>query len=139
MCMTDKFWLELIDIIRRPELKADPRFLTPGSRGTHREALTQILEEELRRQPTSYWLEAFRGRLPAAPVLDVATALESEFVAEADMIRRVPHPNRPDFRVLSNPLKLDGQRLEQQVCSALGADGEELLAEAHPHRAGSGG
>jgi crotonobetainyl-CoA:carnitine CoA-transferase CaiB-like acyl-CoA transferase len=138
MCMTDKFWLELIDIIRRPELRADPRFATPGSRGTHREALTQILEEELRRQPTSHWLGAFRGRVPAAPVLDVATALESEFVAEADMIRQVPHPNRPDFRVLSNPLKLDGERLEQQVCSALGADEQELLAEAQPHPVGSG-
>ncbi len=138
MCMTDKFWRELVDILGRPDLKADPRFATPGSRGTHREALTQILDEELCRRPTSDWLEAFKGRLPAAPVLDVATALESEFVAEADMIRTVPHPNRPDFRVLSNPLRIDGERLELRVCSALGADGEELLPDAPAHRAGKG-
>lgn len=125
MCMTDKFWLELVEILGRPELKGDPRFATPGSRGAHREALTQLLDEELSRQPTRHWLDAFKGRLPAAPVLDVATALESDFVAEADMIHRVPHPNRLDFRVLSNPLKIDGERLELRVCSPLGADGRE--------------
>lgn len=129
MCMTEKFWLELLDIIGRPDLTADPRFATPGSRGTHRESLAPILEEELRRQPMSYWLEAFKGRVPAAPVLDVATALESRFVAEAGMIRGVPHPQRPDFRVLSNPLKIDGERLELRVCSQLGSDGEALLGE----------
>ena len=132
MCMTDKFWLELVDTLGRPDLKADPRFATPGSRGVHREALTQTLDEELSRHPTSHWLDAFKGRLPAAPVLDVATALESEFVAEADMVRQVPHPNRPDFRVLSNPLKIDGERLELRVCSPLGADGDEGAAVGAP-------
>ena len=138
MCMTQKFWLELIDILGRSDLKDDPRFTTPGSRGAHREELTRILDEELRRESTSYWLDAFKGRLPAAPVLDVAAALESEFIAEADMIRRVPHPHRPDFQVLSNPLKIDGERLELRVCSALGADGEELLGQRAPRRSAKG-
>ncbi len=135
MCMTDKFWRELVGILQRPDLETDPRFSTPGSRGAHREALTQLLDEELSRHPTGYWLAAFNGRLPAAPVLDVATALESDFVAEAGMIRRVPHPNRPDFRVLGNPLKIDGERLEQHVCSPLGADGGETLAPSTRHAA----
>ena len=138
MCMTDKFWLELVAILGRADLKTDPRFATPGSRGVHREALTRVLDEELSRQPTSHWLDAFKGRLPAAPVLDVATALESDFVAEAHMIRQVPHPNRLDFRVLSNPLKIDGERLEQRVCSALGADGEELPTPPPGRRAVEG-
>ncbi|MGH8218001.1 MAG: CaiB/BaiF CoA transferase family protein [Steroidobacteraceae bacterium] len=129
MCMTEKFWRELVDILARPDLEGDPRFATPGSRGTHRQALTQILDEELSRQPMRHWLDAFKGRLPAAPVLDVATALESDFVAEAGMIRPVPHPSRPDFRVLSNPLKIDGERLDLRVCSPLGADGIDALAD----------
>jgi crotonobetainyl-CoA:carnitine CoA-transferase CaiB-like acyl-CoA transferase len=44
--------------------------------------LTGILEEELSRAPTHEWLVKMKGRLPVAPVLDVATALDSEFVAE---------------------------------------------------------
>jgi crotonobetainyl-CoA:carnitine CoA-transferase CaiB-like acyl-CoA transferase len=127
MCMTDKFWLELIHALARPDLKDDPRFATPVSRGTHREALTQILDGEFSRMPTGHWLRVLNGRVPVAPVLDVATALDSDYVAEAGMVRTVPHPHRPDFRVLSNPLRIDGERLDLRVCAPLGGDSEELL------------
>ncbi len=122
MCMTDKFWLALIEAIGRPELQRDPRFASIRARHTHREALTCVLDEELARKPTRYWLTQFEGRLPAAPVLDVATALDSDFVAASGMIRSVPHPAKADLRVLSNPMKIDGRRLASQACSALGAD-----------------
>lgn len=127
MCMTEKFWLAFIEAIGRPELQADPRFATVRSRHAHRETLTCLLDEELSRQPTRYWLARFEGLLPAAPVLDVATALDSEFVAANGMIQKVPHPARSDLRVLSNPLKIDGRRLASHVCSPLGADNAELL------------
>jgi hypothetical protein len=45
------------------------------------------------------------------------------------MIRNVPHPARPDMRVLANPLKVNGKRLEQTVCSQVGADNETYLAQ----------
>jgi hypothetical protein len=44
------------------------------------------------------------------------------------MIQKVAHPVRPDFRVLSNPLKINGERLELQVGSQLGADTEQLCS-----------
>jgi crotonobetainyl-CoA:carnitine CoA-transferase CaiB-like acyl-CoA transferase len=46
------------------------------------------------------------------------------------MIRNTPPPQRGDFRTLANPIKLDGRRLPSKVCSALGADTDELLREA---------
>ncbi len=122
MCMTDKFWLELVAALARPDLASDPRFATPVSRGVHREALTGILDEEFGRMPTSHWLSLLSGRLPVAPVLDVAAALESRFVAESGMIREVRHPERADLKVLSNPLKIDGERLELTACTPLGSD-----------------
>jgi crotonobetainyl-CoA:carnitine CoA-transferase CaiB-like acyl-CoA transferase len=127
MCMTEKFWRAFIEAIGRPELQADPRFATVRSRHANRETLTRVLDEELSRQPTRYWLARFEGLLPAAPVLDVATALDSEFVAANGMVQKVPHPARSDLRMLSNPLKIDGRRLASQVCSPLGADNAELL------------
>ena len=135
MCMTDKFWLELLGALERQDLASDPRFATPGSRGAHREALTRILDEEFARMPTSHWLRILNGRLPVAPVLDVATALDSGFLAEAGMVGEVSHPSRPSLKVLSNPLKIDGRRLELAVCSALGADNAELLPDAAPRQA----
>jgi len=134
MCMTDKFWLELTDALGRADLRADPRFASPQSRHAHRAALTQSLEQELRRAPTREWLKRLEGRVPVGPVLDVAAALESDFVKEAGMIQRVPHPAREDFRVLGNPLKINGERLDLKVCAPLGADNAALLEEAPAHR-----
>ena len=139
MCMTDKFWLAFLDAIGRADLHADPRFATVRARHAHREELTRLLDQELSREPTRHWLARFEGRLPAAPVLDVATALDSEFVAASGMIQSVAHPAKDDdLRVLSNPLKIDGQRLPAQVCAPLGADNAELLEARASRRAADG-
>ena len=45
------------------------------------------------------------------------------------MVRSVVHPARSDLRVLANPLKIDGKRLEQVAAPNLGADTEAVLAE----------
>ena len=133
MCMTEKFWLEFLEALGRPDLKTDPRFSSMSARNTHQEILTQVLEQELSREPTSHWLAKFEGRLPVAPVLDIASALDSDFLATTAMIHKVAHPARPDFRVLSNPLKINGERLELRVGSQLGADTEQLCSA--PQRA----
>jgi crotonobetainyl-CoA:carnitine CoA-transferase CaiB-like acyl-CoA transferase len=44
MCMTDKFWAELIGAIGRPDLASDPRFGTQALRQANRDALTEIID-----------------------------------------------------------------------------------------------
>ena len=122
MCMTDKFWGELIAAIGRPELGADPRFLTQASRQTNRDALTGIIDDEMSRQSNAYWLGKLNGVLPVAPVLDLAQALDSPFLRTTDMIHVIAHPAKPGMRVLANPIKINGARLEQAPCSPFGAD-----------------
>ena len=56
-------------------------------------------------------------------------ALDAEFPRATGMVRNVPTADRPDFRVLGNPLKIDGQRPEQVAAPALGADNDALLGE----------
>jgi crotonobetainyl-CoA:carnitine CoA-transferase CaiB-like acyl-CoA transferase len=67
------------------------------------------------------------GVLPVAPVFDLEEALENPFLKSTQMISQVPHPARADMRVLANPIKINGQRLSQQVCSAPGADNAAIL------------
>src|SRR4029077_9818404 len=74
MCMTEKFWSEVLNAIGKPELASDPRFANAALRQANREALTGIIDAELRRQSTSYWLDKLNGVLPVAPVLDLAQA-----------------------------------------------------------------
>ncbi|MCA3179822.1 MAG: CoA transferase [Burkholderiaceae bacterium] len=130
MCLTPKFWAALLSVLGRPELDADPRFATPEARQTHRDALTDVLDAAFRTATTAQWMRTIAGRLPAAPVYELAEALENPFLKTNGMIRNVPHPERPDFRVLANPIRINGERLGQRVCSAMGADTDGVVGGA---------
>jgi crotonobetainyl-CoA:carnitine CoA-transferase CaiB-like acyl-CoA transferase len=138
MCMTDKFWGELLAALGRTDLASDPRFTTQSLRQINRGALMGIIDGELRQHNTAFWLDRLNGVLPIAPVLDLAQALDSPFLQTTEMIHTIPHPARPDMRVLSNPIKINGERLAQTPCSAYGADTRAYVGEIRaPERAGS--
>jgi crotonobetainyl-CoA:carnitine CoA-transferase CaiB-like acyl-CoA transferase len=128
MCMTEKFWQELTRVIDRPSIAADPRFASMPLRREHRDALTVVLDSVFETDTTARWLERLQGALPAAPVYDMAQALENPFPLATGMIRSTPHPLRADFRSFANPIKLDGQRLPAASAPALGADTDAVLA-----------
>jgi crotonobetainyl-CoA:carnitine CoA-transferase CaiB-like acyl-CoA transferase len=129
MCMLEKFWRTFVEGIGRPELAVDPRFVDFAARRQHREALTPLIDEALMAHPTAHWVERFAGRIPIAPVLDVRQALENSFVERIEMLQTVEHPFGP-LRMLRNPIRLDGQRLDGRPCPPCGADSEALLREA---------
>lgn len=129
MCMTEKFWQELMRVLDAPTLAQDPRFATMPLRREHREALTPLLDAEFRRDTTAHWLAKLQGVLPAAPVYHLAQALDNPFPAATGMVRTVPHPARERFRALANPIKLDGTRLPSRSAPQLGADTDAVLAE----------
>ena len=129
MCMTDKFWGELLAAIGRTDFASDPRFATQSLRQANREALTALIDDELRRESNAYWLKKLNGVLPVAPVLDLAEALDSPFLQAAEMIQTIAHPAKPAMRVLSNPIKINGERLSQTPCSAYGADTAHYVGE----------
>jgi crotonobetainyl-CoA:carnitine CoA-transferase CaiB-like acyl-CoA transferase len=129
MCMTNGFWEKLISSIGRPDLGSDPRFATQSLRQANRDALTEVIDSELKREPTATWLKKLNGVLPVAPVLDLAQALDSPFLQETGMIRTIPHPAKPAMRILANPIKVNGERLEQTPCAAYGANTATYVEE----------
>jgi len=129
MCMTQKFWLNLCEVMERPELAVDPRFPDPNTRARNRAAMSAELDVTFRTRTTAEWLAAMNGLLPAAPVYRLDQALDSDFARATGMVSSVPHPVKDDLRILANPLRIDGERLEQSACAALGADNEELLGK----------
>jgi crotonobetainyl-CoA:carnitine CoA-transferase CaiB-like acyl-CoA transferase len=130
MCMTDKFWGEFIAAIERSDLGSDPRFATAALRQANRDVLTSIIDDETKKQSNAYWLGKLSGVLPIAPVLDLAQALDSPFLKATDMINTISHPAKPAMRVLANPIKIDGERLEQAPCPAFGADTSDYVGGA---------
>jgi crotonobetainyl-CoA:carnitine CoA-transferase CaiB-like acyl-CoA transferase len=129
MCMNEKFWRILCDVIGRPDLADDHRFATAVKRRENRDALVPLLDEELRKGTTEHWLGVLTGKIPVAPVYDLAQALDAPFTRSTGLVRSIAHPARPQLRVLANPLKIDGARLEQRACASLGADNVLLPQE----------
>ena len=130
MCMTPKFWEALAHGIAQPGLLADPRFATPALRREHRQNLSDLLDDAFTQASSQAWMSRLAGKLPVAPVLNVAQALDNPYAASVGMVQTVPHPAAPGLRMVANPVKLDGQRTPAKVCSALGADTDALLLQA---------
>lgn len=128
MCMKEKFWLSLLEVIGRRDLAGDPRFATAAQRHRNLAAMTELLDREFSRLATAEWVDKLASVIPAAPVYDIARALDSDFVNSQGLVENLPHPARGDFRMLANPLKIDGRRLPGRVCGRLGQDSAGILA-----------
>ena len=128
MCMLEKFWQTFIAGIDCPSLASDARFADFPARRANREALTPLVDEALMRHDTAYWVKQFAGKIPIAPVLDIAHALDNPYVERVGMLQSVDHPQGPQ-RMLRSPIKLDGERLSGKACPPLGADAADLLSE----------
>jgi len=130
MCMTEKFWQALLGVLGRADLASDPMYADAKARRVHRDALTVVLDSEFERETTQHWLGRLQGLLPVAPVHDLPQALDNPFATAIGMVRPLSHPVRPDFRVLANPIKLDGERLPSRRAPRLGEHTDEILGDA---------
>lgn len=128
MCMTDKFWGLLIDIIGHPELNDDPRFATMRDRASNRDALTPVLDEILQQDVTANWLAKLQTHVPVAPVYELPAALDNPFVQQINMRAKMPHHDG-ELEVLRNPIRFDQERLATTPGRGLGENNEELLGE----------
>ncbi|MEU7871699.1 CoA transferase [Dactylosporangium sp. NPDC049140] len=84
----------LCRLVGRPELLTDPRFAAPEARKEHRAALNDELNPALRRRPAAEWeRELNAAGVPAARILTVPQALESEQLAHRGFITELPFPD----------------------------------------------
>lgn len=125
MCQTPKFWDAFCQRVERPDLLADERFATIPARARNRAALTEALDTILSAQTTAYWMGLLGGHVPVAPVLDIAQALDSPFVAETGMTDVVDHPDAREgrLRMLASPIKVNGVRPPGRRAPKLGEGG----------------
>ena len=64
-----------------------------------------------------------------APVYDLPNALDNPFVASIGMMQTMTHREFGEYRGLSNPIKIDQQRLQTHCGAGLGADNQEILGD----------
>ena len=104
MCNKEKFWGVLCGCIGKPEWAEAPEYKTFKDRLAHRDRLTVELDAVLQTQTTEEWMKRFAGKVPAAPVYDVAQALDNDFVAEQKLLKEFDHPSGP-VRMVASPVR----------------------------------
>ena len=128
MCNKEKFWPALCESINKPEWIDDSRFRQFADRLQARDLITELLDEILSTRTTSDWLDIFAGSVPAAPINDVADALDNPFVTDNQRLQTLQHPRKGPYRMVASPIKSEAQDAPGEAAPALGQHTDELLA-----------
>lgn len=123
-------------VMGREDLIDDPRFTTVPDRIANLNSLIEILSEETRKQPTSWWLERLEAEgIPCGPVLDHAQLLTHPQILARDMVEEVEHPKAGRLKTLGIPVKLsDTPGSIRRPAPSLGEHDTELRNEAEAAR-----
>ena len=128
MCNKEKFWPTLCELVEQPDWASDPRFQNFTHRLANRDALTTLLDEALAKRSTADWLSRFGGSVPAAPVNDIAQALDNPFVTEHGRLQTLTHPSAGEYRLVAPPVR-SADTPPSRPAPALGEHTDALLTE----------
>ncbi len=128
MGLTAKFWSLIIEKIGRPDIGENPDFADFPARLKNRDKLTKVLDAVFALKTVAEWMEIFAGLVPIGPVYSLDKALDNPYVAERGLIQTMDHPMKP-LRVLSNPIRDNGEVLPVKAAPQLGQDTDDILGE----------
>jgi glutaryl-CoA transferase len=125
----DRLFERTCEVIGRPELVTDERFVTNADRVRHREALIPILSEAFAARTADEWVDALEAAsVPSAPVRSIDDVFASEEGAAA--IQEVDDPVRGLLRLVADPIHVDGREPPVRLPPPrLGEHTDEVLAE----------
>ncbi|HET6211933.1 MAG TPA: CoA transferase [Micromonosporaceae bacterium] len=104
----------LCDLIGRPDLLTDPRFADREARKVHREALSHELNKALSARGAREWEDLLGpAGVPAARILTVPQAVESDQLTHRRFFADLPFPGEPArrLRVSGSGVLVDGRQL----------------------------
>jgi crotonobetainyl-CoA:carnitine CoA-transferase CaiB-like acyl-CoA transferase len=125
MCQTPKFWDLFCNIAGAGALATDVRFADIAARRQNLAALTEAVDDVFSMRTTAAWLELLGGKVPFAPVLNIAEALDAAYVREVGMIEMVAHAQGP-LRTLASPFRVNGVRAASTRAPRLGEHDQEF-------------
>ena len=123
-------WEKLARVLGRPDLPADPCFVTNQDRICHRAALNAVLEPIFLSRPKQHWIDALAAvGVPCGPVNELEEVFADPQVREREMVVHVPHPKRAAMPMLANPIRLSATPVQYRMPPpALGEHTDEVLA-----------
>ena len=104
-CIGDAFFERFLSVVPRAELQK-PEYLEQPARHADRERIEKVINEELGRNTSAYWLDKLRAaRIPCGPVNDFAEAMADPQVVARDMVVEVPLSQGGSVKMPGIPMK----------------------------------
>lgn len=131
MAVMDGQWLRLFDAIGRPELAADPRFLSAELRTANIDALYGILAEAIAGETTATWRRRFDAAdVPNGPANSLEDLLVEPYLVQTGYFQHHQHPSEGAFVTTRIPVEFsDSPGRVRRLPPRLGEHTEEVLAE----------
>jgi crotonobetainyl-CoA:carnitine CoA-transferase CaiB-like acyl-CoA transferase len=119
------------EVIERPDLADDPRYLTNLDRSKHRAALLPEIHRELLARRRDHLLARLsQANIPCGEVLGLHEALTSQRASAAGLVNAYDHPVAGRIDLLSPPYRFDGERLPvRRIPPPLGEGTADVLSE----------
>ena len=119
------------NIIERPDLMTDERFMDSGIRMKHREDLRKIIEDWAADKTVAEIVESRAHMLPCAPVNNFEQVYNDEHIREhREMFIEIPLADGNRMTITNNPIKMSEFRCRPEKGPSLpGGDNEDLLTE----------
>jgi crotonobetainyl-CoA:carnitine CoA-transferase CaiB-like acyl-CoA transferase len=104
-----RLWLRFCDVIGRPEMTRDPRYLDNKDRVAHRDELAKDLAPTFAERPASEWVDAFLAAgVPAGPINSYVEAFDNDHARARHAMIEIEHPVEGSFKALGFPVKMSG-------------------------------
>jgi CoA:oxalate CoA-transferase len=128
----DHHWVKLCELMGRPELAGDPRFIDNPTRSANRKEVIEVIENWLAKLPSDdAAVAALReARIPSAPVLTLEQAMNHPHLRERETVQSVHDRVLGDMEVPGFPMRFSAfpQRLELDA-PFLGEHNRKILSE----------
>lgn len=127
----DKQWEILCQVIDRPELISDARFMSNGDRLANREVLSKILNEVLITRNADDWLTLLgKAGLPCGPINSIPDVFNDPQTKARDLVLTVDHPTAGPVQLTGFPYKFSQTPAEvHRPPPLLGEHSERILVE----------
>lgn len=126
----EQLWETLCDVLGRPDLPSDPRFVDNAARVSHRDELTATINAVLATDDAAAWLDRFDAAgIPAGQVRTLLRALGSPQVEALDILRTASDHGDSTTPAMDPPFRIDGERPRLAGPPELGAHTRRVLEE----------
>lgn len=119
------------DVVGRPDLVDDPRFVDNNNRVANTVAIRDIFGEIFREKTRAEWVTQLRaGGVPCGSVATVAEALDSDLVTARGAVQPVTHTEMGSYPAIMTPARLhDTESVSLAGAALLGEHTREVLRE----------